>query len=75
MRTRAPGRAQSLDVWQTAVGLMLTACPESLFMNRPARRNSASIVDLAPTIFNYFAVPVPENIDGTGLLNNGVIFS
>jgi bisphosphoglycerate-independent phosphoglycerate mutase (AlkP superfamily) len=44
-------------------------------MNRPARRNSASIVDLAPTILNYFAVPVPENIDGTGLLNNGVIFS
>jgi predicted AlkP superfamily phosphohydrolase/phosphomutase len=42
--------------------------PGILLMNRAARHNHASIVDLAPTILNYLGVPPHENMEGSSLL-------
>jgi predicted AlkP superfamily phosphohydrolase/phosphomutase len=42
--------------------------PGILFMNRPVRANDCSIVDLAPTILNYFDVPVGAAMEGKSLV-------
>jgi predicted AlkP superfamily phosphohydrolase/phosphomutase len=42
--------------------------PGILFMNQPASRNHAQIVDLAPTILNYLGVSAPESMEGKSLL-------
>jgi predicted AlkP superfamily phosphohydrolase/phosphomutase len=44
------------------------AVPGILFANRLLTSNSASIIDLAPTILNYLEVPVPQAMEGTSLL-------
>jgi len=44
------------------------AVPGILFMNHPVRRNSASILDMAPTILNYLNVPTLQTMEGTSLV-------
>jgi predicted AlkP superfamily phosphohydrolase/phosphomutase len=44
------------------------AVPGILFANRALTSDSASIIDLAPTILNYLEVPVPQVIEGKSLL-------
>ncbi len=42
--------------------------PGILFMNRPARRDQARMIDLAPTILNYLGVAAPPSMEGASLL-------
>ena len=42
--------------------------PGILFMNRPVGANDCSIVDLAPTILNYFDIPVGAAMEGKSLV-------
>src|SRR5437016_312241 len=44
------------------------AVPGILFANRTLTSDSASIIDLAPTILNYLEVPVPQVMEGKSLL-------
>jgi predicted AlkP superfamily phosphohydrolase/phosphomutase len=44
------------------------AVPGILFMNRPAARNHASIIDLAPTILHHLGAPAGEGMEGKSLL-------
>lgn len=41
--------------------------PGILLMNRTMRQNHTAIVDLAPTILGYLAVPVPEDMEGANI--------
>ena len=42
--------------------------PGILFMNHPAKRDRAGIIDLAPTILEYLGAPVPKAMEGSTLL-------
>jgi len=44
------------------------AVPGILFMNREARRNNASILDLAPTVLSYLGVSAPDTMEGSSLI-------
>ena len=44
------------------------AVPGILFMNRPAARDRANIIDMAPTILQYLGAPVPRAMEGISLL-------
>ena len=44
------------------------AVPGILFMNHPAARDRANIIDLAPTILQYLGAPVPRTMEGISLL-------
>jgi arylsulfatase A-like enzyme len=38
-----------------------------LITNRPVTRAAPSIVDIAPTVFRMFGIPIPSDIDGQPL--------
>jgi len=44
------------------------AVPGILFMNYPAARDRANIIDMAPTILQYLGAPVPRAMEGISLL-------
>jgi len=41
--------------------------PGTLISSRPTATDTPRIIDIAPTVLKYFAVPIPSEIDGTPL--------
>jgi predicted AlkP superfamily phosphohydrolase/phosphomutase len=45
------------------------AVPGMLFVNRALQRQNPSIIDLAPSVLQYFGVPIPSLMEGKSLLS------
>ena len=48
-------------------GVDYRSVPGTLLSSRPTTTDSPRVIDIAPTVLRYFAVPIPNEIDGTPL--------
>lgn len=46
--------------------------PGVLISSRPTSTDTPRVIDIAPTVLQYFGVPIPREIDGTPLFGGGV---
>ena len=55
------------SAWSADHCIAADQVPGVIFSNRRIVHDAPSLIDLAPTILEYFAVPVPETMKGKGL--------